>query len=314
VISHDLVGPAASAVLQKDTTVKLALWHGINPMLVLSVITVGLGVAAYVWRERLGGWLNILDPGSRVGPARIYQEAVDGLPRFATAVTSVLQSGYLRVYLTTIVVVTVGLVGFTLASRVDAGGMWRTPDVRIYEILVAGMILAGALGVTLLRSRMASVAALGTVGYGIALLYVLFSAPDLAMTQFAIETLTVLLFVFVIYRLPKYATLTTRRDRVRDAIVALSAGAMMTTLVLIVTAEPLRSRLTPYFAENSLPLGKGRNIVNVILVDFRGFDTLGEITVLSVAAIGVYALMKLRLGQAGDEEDGPAEVASGEER
>ncbi len=302
VVSHDLIAPAASAVLQKETTVKLALWHGINPMLVLSVITVGLGVAAYVWRERLGNRLNILDPGSRFGPARIYQEAVDGLPRFATAVTSVLQSGYLRLYLTTIVVVTVGLVGFTLASRVDAGGMWRTPDVRIYEILVAGMILAGALGVTLMRSRMASVAALGTVGYGIALLYVLFSAPDLAMTQFAIETLTVLLFVFVIYRLPKYATLTSRRDRVRDAVVALLAGAMMTTLVLIVTAEPLRSRLTPYFAENSLPLGKGRNIVNVILVDFRAFDTLGEITVLSVAAIGVYALMKLRLGQAGDEE------------
>ena len=83
-------------------------------------------------------------------------------------------------------------------------------------------------------------------------------------------------------------------------IVALAAGGLMTTLVLAVTALPLQSRLASYFAVNSLPLAKGGNIVNVILVDFRALDTLGEITVLAVAAIGVYALLKLRLGT--DEE------------
>jgi multicomponent Na+:H+ antiporter subunit A len=114
------------------------------------------------------------------------------------------------------------------------------------------------------------------------------------MTQFAIEALTVILFLFVLYRLPRFATYTRKVTRYRDALVAIAAGTVMTLLVLVITSKPLTSRLTPYFAENSYVLAKGRNIVNVILVDFRGIDTLGEITVLAVAAIGVFALMKLR--------------------
>ena len=126
------------------------------------------------------------------------------------------------------------------------------------------------------------------------MIYVLFGAPDLAMTQFAIETLTVILFVLVLYRLPRFARYSLQRSRLRDAVIAIFAGSMMTLLVLTVTSTPLVSRLSPYFAEKSYSLAKGRNIVNVILVDFRGIDTLGEITVLAVAAIGVFALMKLR--------------------
>ncbi|MBM4461434.1 MAG: DUF4040 domain-containing protein, partial [Chloroflexi bacterium] len=145
--------------------------------------------------------------------------------------------------------------------------------------------------------RLTAVAALGVVGYGVALIYTLFGAPDLAMTQFAIETLTVFLFVLVLYRLPRFANFSGRRARIRDALVALTAGGLMTALVLVATAVPLTSRLSPFFAENAVPLARGRNIDNVILVDFRGLDTLGEITVLAVAAIGVYALLKLRLDE-----------------
>ena len=126
------------------------------------------------------------------------------------------------------------------------------------------------------------------------MIYILYGAPDLAMTQFAIETLTVILFVLVLYRLPRFAIYSGRVTRYRDAMVAITAGVMMSLLVLVVTSTPLISRLTPYFTQNSYTLAKGRNIVNVILVDFRGVDTLGEITVLAVAAIGVFALMKLR--------------------
>jgi multicomponent Na+:H+ antiporter subunit A len=114
------------------------------------------------------------------------------------------------------------------------------------------------------------------------------------MTQFAVETLTVFVFVLVLYRLPRFADLSSRAVRIRDGLVALSAGALMTLLVLVVTSIPLRSHLAAYFAENAVPLGNGRNIVNVILVDFRAFDTMGEITVLAVAAIGVAALLGLR--------------------
>jgi multicomponent Na+:H+ antiporter subunit A len=160
--------------------------------------------------------------------------------------------------------------------------------------LIAGIIVVAAISMLRAQSRLAAVAALGAVGFAVAMIYVLYAAPDLAMTQFAIETLTVILFVLVLYRLPRFESYSRKSSRVRDAVVAIFAGVMMTLLVLVVTSTPLVSRLSPYFSENSYLLAKGRNIVNVILVDFRGIDTLGEITVLAVAAIGVFALMKLR--------------------
>ena len=136
-------------------------------------------------------------------------------------------------------------------------------------------------------SQMAAVLSLGTVGYGVAVLYALLGAPDLAMTQFAVETLTVVIFVLVFYRLRGFGDLSSRLIKTRDAIVAAAAGVLVTTLVLFVGASGTTSRLADYFADAAPRLAHGLNIVNVILVDFRGFDTLGEITVLVTVAIGV---------------------------
>ncbi len=288
------IKPATEAILAAPAQVELVLWPGLNVILLLSLLTVTLGAGVYAARARLSPPARRLDVGARVGPALGYQKLLDGTLWLADWQTSILQNGYLRYYLITIVATTVGLMGYATLTRVALGGVLRQPDIRLYEALIVAVILAATLAVTQVRSRLAAVAALGTVGYGIALLYILFGAPDLAMTQFAIETLTVVLFVLVLYRLPRFATLTSRAARRRDALIALSAGALMTLLVLIVTADPSRTRLTSYFAYNSATLAKGRNIVNVILVDFRGLDTLGEITVLSVAAAGVFALLKLR--------------------
>ncbi len=297
------LSPAVSAVRGEPTVVELKLWHGLNPVLLLSVVTLALGVGLYAARDLLHRGVAQLGPTARSalaflgrwGPEGWYGLSIKGLNAVARAQTRVLQSGYLRYYLMIIIATTVGLAGYTLIGS----GLPRRPDgggqVRIYEWLEAGVILLAALAAVLSPSRLAAVAALGVVGYNIALIYVLFGAPDLAMTQFALETLTVILFVLVLYRLPRFATLSSRGTRVRDALIALTAGGLMTILVLAVTAVPLESRLTPWFAANSLPLAYGRNLVNVILVDFRGLDTLGEITVLAAAAIGVYALLKLRL-------------------
>jgi multicomponent Na+:H+ antiporter subunit A len=126
----------------------------------------------------------------------------------------------------------------------------------------------------------------------VALIFLLFGAHDLAMTQFLIESLTVILFVLAFYHLPQFAQLSSVRSRLRDIVIALSVGALMTTLVLSAVAVTLYPSIAAYFMAQSLPLAHGRNIVNVILVDFRGVDTLGEITVLGVAAIGVFALLK----------------------
>jgi multicomponent Na+:H+ antiporter subunit A len=159
---------------------------------------------------------------------------------------------------------------------------------------LAVLILLAALAAVRSSSRLGAVAALGVVGFGVALLFLFFGAPDLAMTQFLVETLTVILLVLVLYRLPRYVSLTSPPARLRDLLIALTAGGVMTALVLAAATVPTGSAVSRYYAEHSLPEAHGRNIVNVILVDFRGLDTLGEITVLAVAAVGVYALLKLR--------------------
>ncbi len=289
-----LVKGAVRATLNSGAKVELVLWPGLNVVLLLSVLTVAAGLTLYALRHKALPYAARVDVGNRFGPERGYRATLAGMLWTADYQTRVLQNGYLRVYLMTIVLFTTAVVGYTLLSQVPLDGVWRAPEARFYEVLIAVVILAATFTVTQVRSRLAAVAALGTVGYSIALLFIFFGAPDLAMTQFAIETLTVLLYVLVLYRLPRFGRLTNRPAHIRDAIIALSAGIMMTLIVLVVTADASHTRLTSFFAENSLVLAKGRNIVNVILVDFRAFDTLGEIVVLSVAAAGVFALLKLR--------------------
>lgn len=294
-----LVSAAASAMRAQPTVVELKLWHGVNPVFALSVLTISVGAVIYAGRDaliRLASRSPALRRVAGWSAQRGYETALQALNVVARGQTRLLQSGYLCYYLIIIIVTTVGLAGYALVrASVEVWPLNLRTDIRFYEWMVGLLILAATLMAILSPSRLAAVAALGVVGYGVALIYTLFGAPDLAMTQFAVETLTVFLFVLVFYRLPRFANLSSRAVRLRDALIALAAGALMTLLVLAATAVPLRSRLTPYFAEQSLPSGKGRNIVNVILVDFRGLDTLGEITVLTAAAIGVYALLKLRL-------------------
>ena len=144
---------------------------------------------------------------------------------------------------------------------------------------------------------MAAVLSLGAVGYGVATTFLMFGAPDLAMTQFSVETLTVFIYVLVFRHFRNLGPLSPRVVRYRDACLATGIGTFIGGLVLSVSTTETAPRLREYFATFGPTLGHGRNIVNVILVDFRAFDTMGEITVLATAAIGVRAL--LRLGAAG---------------
>jgi multicomponent Na+:H+ antiporter subunit A len=231
---------------------------------------------------------------SRWGPARWYELALAGLNGLARVQTQLLQSGFLRYYLLTILLTTVALAGFTLLARSAWPGPADWSDIRFYEAGLAALLLLATLATARARSRLAAISALGVVGYCVALLFVLFGAPDLAMTQFLVETLTVILFVLVFYHLPGSAPLSGWRTRVRDACLAGAVGALMTALVLVAANVELSPTISGYYAEASLHEAHGRNVVNVILVDFRGLDTLGEITVLTAAGIGVYALLKLR--------------------
>jgi multicomponent Na+:H+ antiporter subunit A len=287
-----LIGPAASAASGHAAEVKLALWHGVTPTLLLSLATIAVGVGMYAARSAVRRVTQRLT--WRRGLEGAYAWSLKALNGTAHAVTHRLQNGYLRYYLITIVLTTVGLVGVTLV--VEGGAHWPASDsdLRFYEVGLAVLILLAAGMAITTRSRLSAVAALGVVGYGIALIYLLFGAPDLAMTQLLIESLTVILFVLAFYHLPRFAQLSSTRTRWRDAVISLLAGGLITLLVLSAIGVQLSPSISNYFAEVALPQAHGRNVDNVILVDFRGLDTLGEVTVLGIAAIGVYALLKLK--------------------
>ena len=295
-VSELLVGPAAASVAGETVHVHLSLWHGLTPMLALSAVTLTLGTLLYLVHARLRPSVSKIDATvSNGGPGRWYDLVLNGTLDFASWLTNRIQNGYLRSYLFYVLGTFLLLVGFTFARQINS--LLSVPSftpVRLYEGIIVLVIAAAAWMVVRLDSRLAVIAALGVIGYGIAVLYILFGAPDLAMTQFSVETLTVILFVLVLYRLPAFDNFSSKNTRIRDASIAGLVGILMTGLVLATQATPGNTSLKDYFSNNSYLLAKGHNVVNVILVDFRGFDTMVEITVLSVAAIGVYALLKSR--------------------
>jgi len=293
VVSSLMVSPAVFSVAGEAVKVKLVLWHGVNTAFLLSLGTVATGIVLFLAANPLRSALQKVE--WKWGPAYLYKLSLDGLLSLARAQTHVLQSGALRNYIL-IIILCVTLGGGYALLRIPGLDIFpqNISDVRFYEAAIAALILGSAIAAALSPSRLGAVAALGAAGTGVALLFLQFGAPDLAITQFAIESLTVILFVLAFYHLPKFSELSSRRARIRDAAISLLAGALMTTLILAAVDVHIADTISTFFVENSLPLAHGRNIVNVILVDFRGLDTMGEITVLGVAAIGVYALLKLR--------------------
>ena len=292
-VANGLVSAASASVLGTPVELHLALWHGPNPALWLSVFTLAGGVGVYLGRGVIRNLATWGAKAARWGPAGWYELALKGLNGLALGQTRLLQSGYLRYYLMITMAATVGLAGYALFGRGPWEASFDWADLRIYEAGLVTLMLLAILAALLMKARLAAIAALGVVGYSVALLFVLFGAPDLAMTQFLVETLTVILFVLVFYHLPEPRPVADPMARFRDAVLAVIVGGLMTSLVLVGTPEQYPS-ISAYFEEHSVTQGHGRNIVNVILVDFRALDTLGEITVLSVAAVGVFALLKLR--------------------
>ncbi len=289
-VSAMLLEPAARAV-HGSARVTLALWHGLTPALTASGAALVLGVGIFLARQRwLAAWRAHSWVG-RFGPAGAYEQTLLLLNAVAKWQTLRLQSGFLRQY----------QVFFLLSAVLALAGLWVVRpvplpivgpgNVHVFEAATAAAAAFGAAIALRAQSRLTAVVGLGVTGYSVALLFLLFGAPDLAMTQFAVETLTVVLFVLVLYRLPPFLSRSSRSARLRDALMSLAFGALVTLSLLSVARHSGASRLAPYFLEHSLPSGKGRNVVNVILVDFRSLDTLGEITVLGIAALGVAALL-----------------------
>lgn len=291
-----LLNPAATAIWGNRIDAPLKIWHGFNLVLLLSGVTLLLGGVLYVVRKPSANAQTRIERFERLSPKHLLQRLARAATRFSTAYTNTLHNGFLRVYLLRIIIFATLL----LAFRLFTGGPVRIfPDqlsaISVYEIAVAVILIGAVFLTTTTSSRLTAVVATSVIGYCICLLFVFYSAPDLAMTQFTIDTLTVVLFVLVLFRLPSFLNFANRRARIRDGIIASTFGAMIALIAIQVLNQPFDDASSRFYGDNAYILAKGKNVVNVILVDFRGFDTMFEIVVLCIAAIGVFSLLKLRL-------------------
>ncbi|GGB43462.1 Na(+)/H(+) antiporter subunit A [Oceanisphaera marina] len=274
---------------------QLALWHGINLPLLLSGVALVCGGLLYRY------WQHILEPLSNAmhpfayGPERGYERMMDGLVWLAKTQTRVLQNGYMANYILTILLTTIGLLTYVFWFEDAFVYSLSFADVRFYEVVIALLMIVAVVYACVTPLRLGSVAALGALGFAMTMVYVFFSAPDLAITQVLVETLTVIMLVLVLFRLPGFQELSGPLVRWRDAIVAGAFGILVTMMLLTVNQLSLPGEgISEYLVANSYVMAHGRNIVNVILVDFRALDTLGEIFVLALAAIGVNAMIRFR--------------------
>ncbi|MGL6260248.1 putative monovalent cation/H+ antiporter subunit A [Vibrio sp. WXL210] len=296
-LASPLATSAATAISGGNVgDIDLALWHGINLPLIMSLTALVLGYLLFKRWDKLGSSMQRFKPMLNYGPERGYYVFMDNLLAFAKWSTAKLQNGYMSNYILTIFMTTIALVGYTLFTKVGIHWQLDFSDVTIKGFGIAILIVAVITYACVSSARLSAVAAIGALGFAMALIYVFFSAPDLAITQVLIETLTVIMLVLVLFKLPKFQTLSSSDTRWRDCTVAILFGAMMATLLMTVVHFSMPGGISEYLIANSYPIAKGRNIVNVILVDYRALDTLGEIFVLSLAALGVTAMLRTKRG------------------
>ena len=166
-------------------------------------------------------------------------------------------------------------------------------EMPLNLVAVVALIIAATFSAVVSHSRVVALIAMGVIGFGITIIFIAYSGVDLAITMILVETLMIILALAVLYHLPKYVKYSDTGARMRDALVAAMVGGFMMVLVLQAGTTLVEAPISDYFKQTSYSEAFGRNIVNVILVDFRALDTLGEITVLAVAALGIYSMIKL---------------------
>lgn len=294
-VEQGIVAAAAQAV-NGGTPVDayLSLWHGLNWPLAITLFSLLLGYWLFRRWDEVRARLAWVDVASRYGPERGYEKFMDGIVSISAWQTRILQNGYLRYYTISIVLTTAALVFFSAWAKEIPWNVPEFQNLQLFEWTILAVMSASAIMAVFSQSRLGSVAALGSFGFSVALVFVIFSAADVGITQILVETLTVILLVLVLFRLPMYLGLSNNWVKLRDGLVALAGGLMVTLLLLWTLAGREFDSIAWYFIEESVPSGYGRNIVNVILVDFRALDTIGEIFVLALAAVGVYAMIRFR--------------------
>ena len=292
-IRSNVLQPAVASVYGKPVEIKVGLWHGVTPMLVLSTVVVGIGALIFTFwapiHRRLGRAALI----NRFDVEHGYDVMLRHLDQIASGTAARIQHSDLRTHMWVIIAaatsfVSWGIVASGAVPRLDVS----FGDVRPGPAAVALAGFAGGIAATRARSLLSAMIAVGLTGLAIALTFMLNGAPDLALTQFAVESLVVVLLTIMLFIVPLHAP-STRTSRQRTSDAALSAAfALLLFVVMIDTgAVTPPTDVSAFFGEKSYVAAFGRNVVNVILVDFRGFDTLGETSVIALAAIIAWSLL-----------------------
>ncbi|PJE99591.1 Na+/H+ antiporter subunit A [Streptomyces carminius] len=300
-----LTEPYADTLTAEQKPYHLALWHGLTPSLALTAVTLAAGLLLYRALPALGRAGDRL-PARRPDAQEGYARAVRGLDRTAVGFTRRTQVGSLPVYLTVLLVTVLAVPGTALLLRdvtVPAPPLWASA----VQVPLGVVVLAAAVVLTRVRRRLSAALLVGAVGYGVAGLFLVQGAPDLALTQFLVETLTLVIIVLVLRGLPADFGFRpgTRRARRLRLVVASATGVLVGLLTMAASAARRDPAVSAYYTEHVKEAGS-HNIVNAIIVDFRALDTLGEIAVLMVTAIGVGALIAVpaRKGKTGPPEPG----------
>ncbi|MGG0845738.1 Na+/H+ antiporter subunit A [Peribacillus simplex] len=299
-LSSSIIEPAVAGIqpslVGPDFQVHIAFWHGFQPELWMTVGIIAFGIILYKtfpkW-QKIHQWMP-----ERLSLNALYDNGLRGLERSASSVMKFLMTGSIRTYLLSIFLFFILSLGFTLywkdAFKLDTGNL---APIGLYEWVLAAITVIGSIAILFARSRLTSIIILGAVGYTISLFFVLLRAPDLALTQLVIETISVSLFLLCFFHLPLMASRREERMtfRLNNALISIGVGVMVTLIALSAHSNKLFDSISSYYLENAYKEAGGKNVVNVILVDFRGLDTMFEITVLSIAALGIFAMIKLRL-------------------
>jgi multicomponent Na+:H+ antiporter subunit A len=288
-----LVSPAVMALHPTAAPVELVLYHGINLPLLLSIVTLSGGTALYIFRNAVRQVLCDLECRLPFRFDRLYAAAIDGLQAVAETVTGLIQAGAMHRHLAITLAVALAAMAAGFLRHTPALPSIAMPRLSWQEWAVMAMVVTGVVTVVFARSRLTAVCALGVSGAGVALLFVLGGAPDLALTQLMVETLTVIIISIVLLRLPALAEPPPTWLGIRwgDAALSAAVGVFFSAIIIGVTQGDLDRQITRFYELSSVAVAHGHNIVNVILVDFRGLDTMGEITVVALAGIAASALI-----------------------
>jgi len=293
-LATGLLELATEAVLGEPLDFQLAIWHGVNLPLLMSLVALGAGVASYLLHPQIR---RLIRPFRPVDARLVFEGTLQRLARGSEATITRLDGGSLQRYMSYLLLAALITGSLGLAGMPALAGDLGNQPVDAVILLGAGLLIFGGLGTVLThRHRLISLLMLSVVGLVVALTFARFSAPDLALTQLSVEVVTMILLMLALFFLPQKTTRESSPMRnLRDILLAGALGGVVASLNYAVLTRD-NAPISGFFIDNSVPGGGGHNVVNVILVDFRGFDTLGEITVLALAGLAIFKLLnRLRL-------------------